>query len=152
MLTNWKKRQSFDAEAFDMTPIIDVVFLLIIFFMLVCQFIAAEKFQVQVPDQIESAQPGQSQEHLPLTITVMAGPEGKAVYAVDSGKLGGVSGSDLAELIQLEIDRTLSETGTLEKTVRLRCDKSITFGEVKYVLSGISKSNAATLDWAVLGE
>ena len=36
-------------EAFDMTPVIDVVFLLIIFFMLVCQFIVAERFRVQVP-------------------------------------------------------------------------------------------------------
>lgn len=152
MLTNWKNRQPFEAESFDMTPIIDVVFLLIIFFMLVCQFMAAETFQVQVPDQIESAQPNASPEHLPLTITVMASPEGKAVYAVDSAKLGIVEGADLADLIQLEIDRTLSEKGTLGKTVRLRCDKSITFGEVKYVLSGISKSHADTLDWAVLGE
>lgn len=152
MLGNWKKRRSFEGETFDMTPIIDVVFLLIIFFMLVCQFIAAEKFQVQVPDKIESAQPGESPPKGPLTITVMAGADGKAVYAVDSGKLGDVEGRDLAQLIQLEIDRALAGAGAAEKTVRLRCDKSITFGQIKYILSGISKSTAATLDWAVLGE
>ena len=58
---NWKRR-TFDAESFDMTPIIDVVFLLIIFFMLVCQFIAAEQFQVEVPDQISSAQKTEPQK------------------------------------------------------------------------------------------
>ena len=39
-----------------MTPIIDVVFLLIIFFMLVAQFIVAEQYKVSVPDQIKTAQ------------------------------------------------------------------------------------------------
>ena len=135
-----------------MTPIIDVVFLLIIFFMLVCQFIAAEQFQVQVPDQISSAQEAESQKNDPLTITVMTGREGEAVYAVGSGKLSDVEGKDLARLIQSEIDRTLPVKATSEKTVRLRCDKSITFGQVKYILSGISKSNAVNLDWAVLSE
>ncbi|MBL7214887.1 MAG: biopolymer transporter ExbD [Phycisphaerae bacterium] len=152
MLTNWKKRQSFDAESFDMTPIIDVVFLLIIFFMLVCQFIAAEQFQVQVPDQISSAQKAESAKTDPLTITVMATEKDNVMYAIGSGKLGDVKGKDLEQLIRSEIDRSLTAMGTSEKTVRLRCDKSITFGQVKYILSGISKSNATNLDWAVLSE
>jgi biopolymer transport protein ExbD len=152
MLNNRNKRLSFDAEAFDMTPIIDVVFLLIIFFMLVCQFIAAEKFQVQVPDNIESARSGELQEKGPPTITVMAGADGRAVYAVDSTKLGYLEGKDLAELIRLEIDRSPAVQASTEKTIRLRCDKTITFGEVKHILSGISKSTAETVDWAVLGE
>jgi biopolymer transport protein ExbD len=152
MLTKWKKQHPFEAESFDMTPIIDVVFLLIIFFMLVCQFIAAEQFQVQVPDQIRSAETSEPQKNGPLTITVMAGLNGEAVYAVGSEKLEEVGGRDLAQLIRSEIDRSMSGKGDTDKTVRLRCDKSITFGQVKYILSGISKSTAATLDWAVLSE
>jgi biopolymer transport protein ExbD len=152
MLTGWNKRQSFESESFDMTPVIDVVFLLIIFFMLVCQFIAAEQFQVQVPDNIRSAQQDESERQSPLTITVMAGNDGNAEYALDSEKLGKIQGTDLAQLICSEIDQRLSANSNGERTVHLRCDKSITFGQVKYILSGISKSSSDTLDWAVLEE
>jgi len=34
---------------FNMTPIIDIVFLLIIFFLVVCQFIEAENFRLPSP-------------------------------------------------------------------------------------------------------
>ena len=135
-----------------MTPIIDVVFLLIIFFMLVCQFIAAEQFQVEVPDQISSAQKTEPQKNEPLTITVMTGENDKVTCAIGSEKLGDVKGKDLALLIQSAIDESLLRKDIPEKTVCLRCDKSITFGQVKYILSGISKSKAVNLDWAVLAE
>lgn len=151
MLPNWNKRRSFEAESFDMTPIIDVVFLLIIFFMLVCQFIAAEKFRVEVPDAITSAEKDDVKEKGPLTITVMTEGDG-AVCAVGSETLAAVGGEDLARLIETSIDDSLTSTETADNTVRLRCDKSVTFGQVKHILSGISNSSAETLDWAVLGE
>ena len=45
-----------ESGSFNMTPIIDIVFLLIIFFLVVCQFIEAENFPVAVPDGCEFAQ------------------------------------------------------------------------------------------------
>ena len=150
-LPNWNKQRSFEAESFDMTPIIDVVFLLIIFFMLVCQFIAAEQFDVAVPDEIASAEKGDVKEKLPLTITVMAQDDG-AVCAVGSETLASIGGEDLARLIESAIDEALADRDGTDRTVRLRCDKAATFGDVKYILTGISKSKATTLDWAVLAE
>ena len=50
-MRTFKYKRLFEAETFDMTPIIDVVFLLIIFFMLVAQFIVAEQYNVSVPTQ-----------------------------------------------------------------------------------------------------
>ncbi len=152
MQLNWNKRRSFEAESFDMTPIIDVVFLLIIFFMLVCQFIAAEQFQVEVPDHISSAQKNETSRTQPLTITVMAAENEQSVCMVGSEKLRAVKGSDQAMLIQSAIDDFLSENKTSERTIRLRCDKTATFGDVKHILSGISNSQATDLEWAVLGE
>ncbi len=35
---------------FNMTPMIDIVFLLIIFFMLICQFIVQDNYRLVVPD------------------------------------------------------------------------------------------------------
>ncbi len=135
-----------------MTPIIDVVFLLIIFFMLVCQFIAAEQFQVEVPDNINSAQKNESSQIKPLTITVIKDENGQSICAVGSEKLGDVTGGDQTLLIQSAIDDFLVENSISERTVRLRCDKSVTFGEVKHILSGISNSKATDLEWAVLAE
>ena len=135
-----------------MTPIIDVVFLLIIFFMLVCQFIAAEQFEVEVPDHISSAQKSETSQTQPLTITVMAGENERSECRVGSEKLGTVKGDDQAMLIQTAIDDFLVEHSASERTVRLRCDKSVTFGDVKHILSGISSSQATDLEWAVLGE
>lgn len=135
-----------------MTPIIDVVFLLIIFFMLVCQFIAAEQFEVEVPDHIGSAQKSETSQTQPLTITVMAGENERSVCVIGSEKLATVKGEDQAILIQTAIDDFLVENSASKRTVRLRCDKSVTFGDVKHILSGISSSQATDLEWAVLAE
>ena len=151
ILPGWNKQRSFEAESFDMTPVIDVVFLLIIFFMLVCQFIAAEQFKVVVPDAIASAQADEVKTRQPLTITVMAENE-RAVCAVGSDPLADVAGRDLADLVASAIDESLAAGDLPDKTVRLRADKAVTFGQVKHILAGIAQSQAETLDWVVIAE
>lgn len=148
----FRYKRLFSAETFDMTPIIDVVFLLIIFFMLVAQFIAAEQFKVSVPDEIKTAQVQPAEEKLPLTITVLNDPRQGVTCAIGSEKLAPVYGSDLKMLITSSINDYLSEQKNTDKTVRLRCDQTVPFGQVKYVLAGISQSRAENLDWAVLSE
>jgi biopolymer transport protein ExbD len=138
----------FDAEPVDLTPVIDVVFLLIIFFMLVCQFMAAEQFAVAVPEDIQTGKPT-NERYVPVTVTVMR-DEQKSVCAVGSQRLANVKGQDLSMLITSAVNEGLA--GSDEKTVRLRCDKEVPFGEVKYILSGISNSQAEQLDWAVVNE
>jgi biopolymer transport protein ExbD len=140
--------QSFNPEPVDLTPVIDVVFLLIIFFMLVCQFMADEQFPVKVPEQIETAVAA-NDEHVPVTLTVLMEGQ-KAVCAVGSQRLATVTGGELSILITSAVDDALR--GSTEKTVRLRCDKQVPFGEVKHILSGISKSQAEQLDWAVVND
>jgi biopolymer transport protein ExbD len=151
-LPDIKQKRSFECETFDMTPFIDVVFQLIIFFMLVCQFITAEQFKVHVPDQIKTARAQEVTEKVPLTITVLPAEENKVSCAIGGQKLAPVGGKDLARLIRSAVDESLVQHTPTHKTVRLRCDKSISFGQVKYILSGIAKSRAENLDWAVLAE
>ena len=148
-----KYKPLFEAETFDMTPIIDVVFLLIIFFMLVAQFIVAEQYKVSVPDEIKTAQaPSETEEKRPLTITVLPDQQEGITCAIGGEKLASVGGKDLKSLITSVIDDYLSEHKQADKTVRLRCDQSVPFGQVKYILSGISQSRAEKLDWAVLSD
>ncbi|RKY13451.1 MAG: hypothetical protein DRP52_02725 [Planctomycetota bacterium] len=147
-----KYKPLFEAETFDMTPIIDVVFLLIIFFMLVAQFIVAEQYKVSVPGEIKTAQAKDTEEIHPLTITVMPDERQGFVCAVGSEKLASVKGKDMKALIISAINDYLTKHKPDDKTVRLRCDRSISFGQVKYILSGISQSHAQNLDWAVLAD
>jgi len=121
--------------------------------MLVAQFIVAEQYKVKVPDEIKAAQVRSEEEKTrPLTITVMPTSGQEIVCAVGSEKLGDVKGKDMESLITSVINDYLAQHENTEKTVRLRCDRSIPFGQVKYILSGISKSRAENLDWAVLSE
>ena len=147
-----KYKPLFEAETFDMTPIIDVVFLLIIFFMLVAQFIVAEQYKVSVPGDIKTAQAKDAEEKHPLTITVMPDESQGFICVVGGEKLASVGGKDMKLLITSVINDYLTEHKPADQTVRLRCDRSAPFGQVKYILSGISQSRAENLDWAVLAE
>lgn len=137
------------AEAFDMTPIIDVVFLLIIFFMLVCQFIAAENFQVQVPDQIGTACPVPAEQDPMTTVTVMENADGRVQFAVGSNLLSVSDLEKVPDQIASAIDNQLRLLNPKRRIVRLRCEKSLPFGITKYALSGISRSSATDIQWAV---
>lgn len=147
-----RHKRLFEAETFDMTPIIDVVFLLIIFFMLVAQFIVAEQYKVDVPDQIQTAQSQTPKKERILTITVLPDQQQGVTCAIGSQKLAPVQGQDMKMLITSSINDYLEENKHAEKTVRLRCDRAVPFGQVKYILSGISQSRTENLDWVVLSE
>ncbi len=138
-------------EPFDMTPIIDVVFLLIIFFMLVCQFIAAENFEVAVPEEIGSARPVAGDEEFVTTVTVMKDASGRVQFAVGSEVLGACDLEELPGLLSLAIDAPFRLQDSKRRVVRLRCDKSLPFGTAKYALSGIVQSSATDIQWAVIG-
>lgn len=141
--------RSVDGEAFDMTPVIDVVFLLIIFFMLACQFIAAERFKVEVPDQVASSVPSSAAERF-LTLTVAPDESGGTLYAVGSERVRIDNPADIPAIFAAGIDAYFQAAGSSEsRTVRLRCDRSASFGQVRPVLEGIAQSCATDVDWAV---
>ena len=137
-----------NTEGFNMTPIIDVVFLLIIFFMLVCQFIVAENYDVTVPDEITSAHDQKTEDKL-TTVTVMRGDDGQVAYAVGS-ELFDSSTEELAERIAKKIDAQLDQLDDNERDVSLRIDKEIDYRHSQYALAGISKSSATKIKMAVM--
>lgn len=138
------------SESFDLTPIIDVVFLLMIFFILVCQFISAESYEVAVPDEIATARQPEEAEGM-TTVTVMRGADGEVTLAVGAETLS-PSGPDAARLLASAIDERLERMGQGDRRVCLRCEKSIPFEYTRVVLEGISQSGAEDVQWAVLGK
>lgn len=64
-----KWKSDLDAEAIDLTPMIDVVFLLVVFFMTVANMISAERYPVEVPVAPHAELPEDSAGRLTLTLT-----------------------------------------------------------------------------------
>ena len=139
------------SSTINITPIIDIVFLLIIFFMLVCQYITAENFDVAVPDHIDSAtKADQKQKTQNTAVTVMYDEGGNVRYAVGATLIE----TDRPELIPTSIAATintqLQTLGKNQRTVMFRNDREIPFKYTKYALAGISQSSATDVKWAVI--
>lgn len=141
-----------DHGRFDMTPIIDIVFLLIIFFMIVCKFIVAENFEVEVPDDIPSAVKAETAKKKTITITVMFSEDGIVDYAVGPELIPRNENLDVSKKIAEMIDRQLkkSKYGEGSKVVSLRIDKGIPFKYSKHALEGVSISNAVEMKFSVI--
>jgi biopolymer transport protein ExbD len=133
-----------------MTPIIDIVFLLIIFFLVVCQFIEAENFPVAVPDGCEFAQSKPQTRAQVTTVTVMKATKERCGFAVGSEKISASDYSNVVEKIAELIDIRLKDLPADSKVVTLRIDKDVCFAEAQYALAGIAASTATNVQLATL--
>jgi biopolymer transport protein ExbD len=139
-----------DGGGFNMTPVIDIVFLLIIFFMIVCQFIVAENFSVSVPDDIASGQRSVDQDEKTTTVTVMPSGDGGVSYAVGAEVVASSGGEEISESIAAAIDRQLVNLPEDRRVVGLRVDKGVVFKDSQYAISGISESSATDIKLSVI--
>ena len=143
-------RSSTKSGSFNMTPLIDIVFLLIIFFLVVCQFIEAENFPVTVPDDCESARNGSDTGSAVTTVTVMKTDGGSSVFAVGPEKIALSEGSDLTEQIARLVDFSLENFPSERRIVTMRVDREVCFSEAQYALAAIAQSSATDIQLAVL--
>ncbi len=137
----------------NMTPLIDVVFLLIIFFMLICRFISSENYKLVVPDQCQNALAMEDAVSNPLTVSAFSkssdNPNAPSVAPASSDVFYAVRSTlvdpgeslyrqspdalqeDLAEEIILNIQNKP------ESVVQLRADKDLTYGQVQVLLQSL---------------
>jgi len=133
-----------------MTPIIDIVFLLIIFFLVVCQFIEAENFPVAVPDGCEFAQSELEPGAQMITVTVMKSTEGKSDFAVGSEKISASGYANIVDRLAELIDVRLKGLPPNRRVVTLRIDRDVCFSEAQYALAGVAASSATDIQLAAL--
>lgn len=138
-----------EIRSFNMTPVIDIVFLLIIFFLVVCQFIEAENFPVTVPDGCDFAE-NQVDNQLKLTTVTVIKEAEKNYFAVGSEKISISNGLDIVEKMAELIDIRLRDLPPESRIVTLRIDKDICFSEAQYALAGIAASSARSIQLAAL--
>jgi len=135
---------------FNMTPIIDIVFLLIIFFLVVCQFIEAENFPVVVPDGCEFAQSDVEHRDQVTTVTVMKTAEDGVDFAVGPEKITTSNYANIVEELARLIDVRLKDLPPDRRVVTLRIDKDVCFSEAQYALAGVAASSATDIKLAAL--
>lgn len=143
-------RSSTKRGSFNMTPLIDIVFLLIIFFLVVCQFIEAENFAVAVPDGCLFATTASEPGAHGTTVTVMKTSAGKSVFAVGAVKIVASEGPDLTEQIGRLVDYSLRNLPSDRRIVALRVDREVCFAQAQYALAAIAQSSATDIQLAVL--
>lgn len=134
--------------SFNMTPVIDIVFLLIIFFLVVCQFIEAENFPVAVPDGCEFAQSEPESGSQVTTVTVLKTVEGPSEFAVGSEKIIESDTVNMVDELAELIDIRLKDLPTDNRVVTLRIDRNVCFAEAQYALAAVAASTATDIKLA----
>jgi len=136
-------------SGFNLTPIIDIVFLLMIFFMVVAHFIEAENFPAAVPDNCDNAESAVEQQQI-TTVTVTRPSEAsKSVFAVGSEIIQFDGYGQAAERIAELLDECFINKQRQNRVVTLRIDRDVTFMEAQYALAGIAESKATRIKLAV---
>ena len=136
---------------FNMTPIIDIVFLLIIFLVVICHQIDAENFDVSVPDKCRFAQPQAKDSTGLTTITVTMDSQGKQIiFAVDAERIAPSPSADIVSQLVEKVNRQLKNSPAGAKTVCLRIDRDISYFHAQKVLAAVAQSRAGTIQLATL--
>ncbi len=134
----------------NMTPVIDIVFLLIIFFLVVSQFIEAENFPVNVPDNCEFAQSQSDRSADVTTVTVIKTAKDDSDFAVGSEKVSASNSTEVVTELTRLIDIRLKGLPTDRRIVTLRVDKDVCFADAQYALAAVAASTATDIKLAVL--
>lgn len=124
-MVNFGKRKHLKGRP-RLAPLIDVVFLLLIFFLLTSTLATSDLFEIELPE----ARSGQDQQAKPLTVLVGAGGDA-AVNNVATPV------DQLAEALKRELD------GLSDKQVMVKADAGATTRELVDVLAEISAAGIA---------
>jgi len=128
-----RKSSGISAEA-DMTPMIDMTFQLIAFFMVLVNFSEAEQNErIRLPAS-ELAKPPDAPPESPITIQLTS--QGTAILGGQELSLGGL---DQALLIEAQLLQSDSESSVADATVIIRADQEIKTGIVQEVIQVCQK-------------
>ena len=146
----YKKNEQNGSVTFNMTPFIDIIFLLILFFVMVFEFIDPDD-KVTVPDNCVFAKENEPEKSLLPVISVFEMKEDEYFFAVDSKQLDG-DGDLLVDQMGRLIDQRLEGVSADKRIVTLNIDKDVPFSRAKYALAAAAKSSAEKIRIAAFKE
>ncbi len=135
---------------FNLTPIIDIVFLLIIFFAVVCKFIEAENFPVTVPTGCENARNVIEKQSASATVTVIKTNGAMSEFAVGPEKVTAAGYDEVTDKLAELINKRLKTLPSESRTITLRIDKDVAYCDAQYALAALARSDAADIRLAVI--
>ena len=146
----------------NLTPMIDVVFILITFFMVICRTIGQENYKMTIPDQCAQAElPEQSEEQV-FTVSVFfpsetlesvdaegSGQEPGPVYAVRAEVFDPQSAAfrENPDFLIAEMAAQISQAAQKKEAdmVHLRADKNLSYGQVQPMLEALAQAQIRTV-------
>ncbi|MGD0078794.1 MAG: biopolymer transporter ExbD [Sedimentisphaerales bacterium] len=141
-------------QSLNVIPFVDILFQLIIFFVLACQLIEAENppVSVSVPDNCSYASVDDQRESQITTVTVMKDGREKSEFAIGMEKIPASNYREVPAKLAGLLDQRLKQLPSNNKTVTLRIDKDVPYSQAQFALAGIAKSSATDIRLAVIKE
>ena len=132
-----KKRRRIGVSI-DMTPMVDVAFLLLIFFMTTTQFQPPERDKISLPDSASNAK---SPESDIITISVTKAPTVKVVYRKNGEE---VTTELNPATVNVDLGTALKSARAANPAARVivKMDRDATFGLMSDMMIGLQEANA----------
>jgi len=128
------RRRETAPEDFQMAPMIDMVFLLLVFFMCVSSLARADRaLPVELPESRESKVPEETRNR--ATVTVLA--DGRIAI-----------GADTMDAVELDRRLRAALAGNAALRFEVRADRDVPFGEVKKILRTCAEAGAYEIIYA----
>jgi biopolymer transport protein ExbD len=139
------KRYRGSVQSLNVIPFVDILFQLIIFFSLACQFIEAGNLPVSVPDNCNFANADDEPGTQITTVTVIKTGPGRSDFSVGSEKITASNYGEIADKVASLLDSRLRDLPADSRIVTLRIDKNVPFAEAQYALAAVAKSAATDI-------
>jgi biopolymer transport protein ExbD len=124
--------------AFNITPLIDVVFLLIIFFLVASHFIRNESVErIELP----LASQGKDDEDSPSRLVVTVMPDGQMMHGMNP-----IVDEDFEQLLRFLV----LKHGAEATEVRIRADRSVVYSKVEPLLLTAARQGVTRVRFSVL--
>jgi len=140
------------ALSFNITPVIDIIFLLIVFFVLDFQFFGNDSDNVELPDKCDFAKPCQQALPDAAAVVVTETEFGKIQYSVNNQKMDSVNHQLLVQQMTTTIDNRIKDLPKESRIVILRIDRNLDFSNARYAIDAVSASTATKIKIATLAK
>ncbi len=149
LLGNHEQRKSL---SFNITPVIDIVFLLIVFFVLDFQFLGSDSRDIELPDKCAYAQKDAEMPAGSVAIAVSQTSAGELRCSVNNRLVDTTDSYELTGRMTEVINNCFTSVPPENRIVVLRIGKELSFGKAQYALASASMSTATTIKIATLAE